>query len=95
MRTAKPSSSRKKTRLDDREGGPSGPPLMDGQRPGVPTGLKSARQLIAAVPIAREGKRVERAEWLSHLFKCGILESLENQSMGMFAGPLPENDEAS
>ena len=31
------------------------PSLLDGQRPDVPTGLKSARQLIAAVPIAREG----------------------------------------
>lgn len=32
-----------------------GPSLLDGQRPDVPAGLKSARQLIAAVPIAREG----------------------------------------
>ena len=32
-----------------------GPSLLDGQRPDVPTGLKSARQLIAAGPIAREG----------------------------------------
>ena len=30
-----------------------GPSLLDGQRPDVPTGPKSARQLIAAVPIAR------------------------------------------
>ena len=32
-----------------------GPSRRDGQRPDVPAGLKSARQLIAAVPIAREG----------------------------------------
>lgn len=77
MRTAKPSSLRKKKQLDDREGGTSGPPsfsrsrvpifkcsrgpsLLDGQRPAVPSGLKLARQLMAAVPIAREGWRGSR-----------------------------------
>ena len=32
-----------------------GPSQLGGQRPVVPTGLKPARQLLAAVPIVREG----------------------------------------
>ncbi len=68
VRTARPSSSRRKKRLESRGRAERpaliflfpiplikcsrGPSLLDGQRPDVPTGLKSARQLMAAAPRA-------------------------------------------
>lgn len=56
------------------------PALSDGCKPVVPTGLKSARQLIAAVPIAAR--------------RIATKATPRNQLMGVFAGPLPEKKEA-